>query len=288
MAPLSIIIPTYRVGKDLLKLVNSLHKQIRDNDEIIVVDNHVNRFSKRLMKMKGVHYYKYPVNKGPCPARNYGLQVSKNEWLLFLDDDGIAPDGMLDGLRNIIQSNPDFYAIRGRIIPKNDYIYQHLQKHYDLGEKPMPYMLNLEGIVAIRKRELEAVGGWNNSLYGHEGEELSYRLIDRFGYENCQYHPDLVFCHDFSDSLVKFLKKNDRHRDGLVGIGNKYSHLKPLINKYKYKTPGIHHSTNTLSFILQKKLQLVLRLADISSRHPVFKHTLITFLQGLKFIGIRI
>ena len=43
-----------------------------------------------------MQYHKFPENRGPCPARNYGAGLSKNEWLLFLDDDGLAADGMLD------------------------------------------------------------------------------------------------------------------------------------------------------------------------------------------------
>ena len=288
MMPVSIIVPTYRVGKDLLDLVLSVQKQFLEGDELIVVDNDSSRYAPDLLKLEGVHYHKYPENRGPCPARNFGAGISRNEWLLFLDDDGLAHDGMLEALRNIIRENPGFYAIRGKIIPRNDYLYNHLQSHYDMGEKPMPYFLNLEGNVAIRKREFDAVGGWNETLYGHEGEELSYRLIDRFGAENCQYHPGLVLYHDFSDSLLKHLKKDSRHSSNYRKLQGEYPHLKPLVDSYKKMRTGKQETIDTLPYTMQKKIRLVLRLTGICRRHPVFRRTLLSVLQGLNTLGIRI
>jgi glycosyltransferase involved in cell wall biosynthesis len=171
MIQISIIVPTFRVGMDLLKLVLSVQKQLQEGDELIVVDNDKSEYAPDLVNLEGVQYHPYPENRGPCPARNYEAGISKNEWLLFLDDDGLAPDDMLNALRKIISENPDFYAVRGKIIPKNDYLYNYMQRHYDMGEKPMPHLPNLEGIVAIRKKEFDVVGGWNDTLYGHEGEE---------------------------------------------------------------------------------------------------------------------
>lgn len=242
---------------------------------------------KKIAALEKVQYHKFPENRGPCPARNYGACLSKNEWLLFLDDDGLAADGMLDALRKIIRKNPSFYAIRGKIIPKNDYLYNHLQNHYDMGDRPMPYFLNLEGIMAIRKKEFDTVGGWDETLYGHEGEELSYRLLDRFGAENCQYHPGLVFRHDYSDSLLKYLKKGNRHHHSKKW-NSKYDHLKPILDGYKRLSPWLTESMKTLPQSKQKKIQFILQLKDICKRHPKFKRILFAFLQGFKNIGIRI
>ena len=159
MIPLSVIVPTFRVGADLWKLVLSVQKQLREGDELIIVDNDRSAYAKEIAASEKVQYHKFPENRGSCPARNYGAGLSKNDWLLFLDDDGLAPDGMLDALRKIIIENPEFYAIRGKIIPKNNYLYNHMQNHYDMDDRPMPYFLNLEDIVAIRKKEFDMVGG---------------------------------------------------------------------------------------------------------------------------------
>ena len=288
MIPVSVITPTFRVGLDLWKLVLSVQKQLLEGDEFIVVDNDKSAYAKKIAALENVKYHKFPENRGPCPARNYGADFSKNEWLLFLDDDGLAPDGMLDALRNIIRENPNFYAIRGKIVPKNNYIYNNMQSHYDMGDMPMPYFLNLEGILAIRKKEFDEVGGWDNTLYGHEGMELTYRLLDRFGPENCQYHPGLVFRHDYSDCLLKYLTKDERHHHNSKKLRNKYDHLKPIIDKYKKLSPMMHESIKTLPLSMQKKIEFVLRLNDICKRRPRFKRILFTLLQGLKNIGIKV
>jgi len=288
MIPISVITPTFRVGKDLWKFTLSVQKQLLEGDELFIVDNDKSAYAKKIAALDKVQYHKHPENKGPCPARNYGANLSKNEWLLFLDDDGIAPDGMLDNLRKIIRENPNFYAIRGKVIPKNDYIYNHMQSHYDMGDTPMPYYLNLECIVAIKKTEFDAVGGWDDTLYGHEGEELTYRLIDRYGAENCQYHPGLVFRHDYSDGLLKFLKKGNRHHHNAKNLASEYQHLKPIIDGYKRLSPWLHESMKTMPRPIQRKIQLILDLKDICSRRPIFKRILFTFLQGFKNIGIKI
>jgi glycosyltransferase involved in cell wall biosynthesis len=288
MIPISVITPTFRVGIDLYKFVLSIQKQLREGDELIVIDNDKSPYASKIATLERVRYYKYPENRGPCPARNYGAGLSKNEWLLFLDDDGIAPDGMLDGLRQILVENPDFYAIRGKVIPKKNRIYNYMQSHYDIGEWPIPYFLNLECIVAIRKREFDAVGGWNDSLYGHEGEELTYRLLDRFGPENCQYHPDLVFHHDFSDCLLKYLKKDERHTENYKSLVGKYNHLNPLIDEYKKLSAWKHESIKNLPLHIQKKIRFVLQLKDICKRRPKFKRFLFALLQGLQSVGIKV
>lgn len=288
MIPVSVITPTFRVGVDLWKFVLSVHKQLREGDELIIVDNDRSTYASRITALEKVQYHPFPENRGPCPARNYGAGVSKNEWLLFLDDDGLAPDGMLDALRKIIREHPNFYAIRGKVIPKNNYIYNYMQSHYDMGKEPIPYFLNLECIVAIRKKEFDEVGGWDDTLYGHEGEELTYRLLEHFGPENCQYHPGLVFRHDFSDCLLKYLKKDERHHYNSEKLSNKYDHLKPVIKGYIQLSPRLLESMKTLPQSKQKKIEFILRLKDICKRRPRFKRSLFALLQGLKNIGIKI
>lgn len=286
MIAVSVITPTFRVGVDLWKHVLSVHKQLLEGDELIIVDNDKNTYARKIAALEKVQYHPFPENRGPCPARNYGADLSKNEWLLFLDDDGLAPDDMLDSLRKIISENPDLYAIRGKIIPKNNYLYNYMQSHYDMGERPMPYFLNLEGIVAIRKKEFDEAGGWDDTLYGHEGEELTYRLLEHFGPENCQYHPGLVFRHDFSDCLLKYLKKDERH--SFKKLSSKYDHLKPIINGYIQLSPSLLESMKTLPQSKQKKIEFILRLKDICNRRPKFKRILFAILKGLKTIGIKI
>jgi len=272
--------------------VLSVQRQLNETDELIIVDNDKSAYAQKIAALEKVQYHQLAENRGPCPARNYGVRQSKNKWLLFLDDDGLAPDGMLEALRNIIRNNPDFYAIRGKIIPKNDTIYNYLQSLYDMGDRPMPYFLNLEGITAIRKTELDAVDGWNNELYGHEGIELSYRLIDQFGLDNCQYHPDLVLRHDYSDSLLKYLKKDVRHDVDPNSVRKKtrekYSHLEPVFNQYRKLPPNFQEAIKVLPENKQKKIQLILRLSDICRRRPIFRRLLFSALNGLKVIGIKL
>lgn len=47
MIPVSVIAPTFRVGVDLWKFVLSVQKQLREGDELIIVDNDSSTYAKK-------------------------------------------------------------------------------------------------------------------------------------------------------------------------------------------------------------------------------------------------
>ncbi len=108
MIDISIIIPTYNYGSYITECLNSVIPFLKDNDEIIVVDDGstdntydivTSLFCQKLVYLR-------QNNSGPSAARNYGVSVAKNSHVIFLDADDILGEGQLDTFRMAAESNP--------------------------------------------------------------------------------------------------------------------------------------------------------------------------------------
>jgi len=92
----SIIIPTYKRPKKLLRAIESALKQSYRNIEIIVIDDNnpdtVYRIEteKEMGNYKNnpiIKYIKHSRNINGSAARNTGIRISTGEYIAFLDDD---------------------------------------------------------------------------------------------------------------------------------------------------------------------------------------------------------
>ena len=83
----SIIIPTYKRNKYLLKIVSILNNQATFNGqfEIIIVDSSKNNFLKYL-KLENTRYFNILQNSNAL-KRNTGIKNAKFKNAIFLDDD---------------------------------------------------------------------------------------------------------------------------------------------------------------------------------------------------------
>lgn len=91
---ISVIIPLYNKGRKVCTTIDSVLNQSYADFEIIVVDDGSTDDSGAYVKQyadERVHYF-HKGNGGVSSARNYGIAVSKGEWVMFLDaDDEIVP-----------------------------------------------------------------------------------------------------------------------------------------------------------------------------------------------------
>ncbi len=88
---ISVIIPTYNRKKFLSRAIDSVLNQTLQDFEIIVVDDgstdHTELLFKTKYKNKKIRYEKFPVNQGVHIARNRGLDLSRGDYIAFLDSD---------------------------------------------------------------------------------------------------------------------------------------------------------------------------------------------------------
>jgi len=109
---ISIIIPTYNNTNKLENAVNSILKQSVPNLEIIIIDDSLNgRASKVIEKINhpAIKYYKNSKNQGTTLSRIRGIELSRGDYLGFLDDDDIAlNNNLMKQLDAMILGDYDF------------------------------------------------------------------------------------------------------------------------------------------------------------------------------------
>jgi glycosyltransferase involved in cell wall biosynthesis len=104
--PLSIIIPTYMRNQVLWKSILDLKPQIREDDEVLVIDQNIPPLHPPpeldLAWLKLIHLDQPSLTR----ARNRGIQAALHEHLVFLDDDIIPNPQLLEKFRQAAKKNP--------------------------------------------------------------------------------------------------------------------------------------------------------------------------------------
>ena len=127
---ISIIIPIYNSEEYIEECLNSLMKQTFKNFEIICINDGSTDNSLKILKIyekldDRIHILTQN-NSGPGIARNIGMNISKGEYLIFLDSDDIFEDTMVEELFARI------YAYNNEIVicNSNNFIVENGNKKY--------------------------------------------------------------------------------------------------------------------------------------------------------------
>jgi glycosyltransferase involved in cell wall biosynthesis len=139
MNPLvSIIIPTYNRAHLVRETLDSVQIQTYENWECIIVDDGsidetLKMIKKYELKNKKFKIYSRPAskNKGANSCRNYGVEQSNGEYLIFLDSDDILKNDCVQGRIETFKTLPflDFVVFSMGLIKKSNfenYIYPDL------------------------------------------------------------------------------------------------------------------------------------------------------------------
>jgi len=98
----SIVIPSYNSSDFLPRCVESIDCQTYKNIEVILVDDGSNQleYDKTVAIAEKYPYIKLlrQKNQGQGVARNYGLENTNGEWILFLDSDDSIDSSFIDEL----------------------------------------------------------------------------------------------------------------------------------------------------------------------------------------------
>ncbi|VDG72429.1 family 2 glycosyl transferase [Clostridium carnis] len=101
----SVIIVVYNGEKYIKEAIDSVLNQTYKDIEVIVVDDGSTDNTREIVKEYEKIIYMYQENKGEGSARNLGIEVSKGEYLAFLDaDDLYAPDKIEKQLKILLEN----------------------------------------------------------------------------------------------------------------------------------------------------------------------------------------
>jgi glycosyltransferase involved in cell wall biosynthesis len=113
----SIIVPIYKVEKELSKCVESILKQTYQEIEVILVDDGspdrcpqmCDEFAQQDKRIKVIH----KCNGGLSDARNAGLDLARGEFISFIDSDDWVAENFIEQLVVNIQDTDSDIAICG-------------------------------------------------------------------------------------------------------------------------------------------------------------------------------
>lgn len=114
----SLLISTYNKSKFIKKTLNSLLKQTFDKSkfELIVVDDcstdgTLELVNKIIPKFSNYKLIQLNVNSGtPAKPRNLSIDVSKGDFLMFIDGDDWLPEDSVEKLYNMLKLNKTDYS----------------------------------------------------------------------------------------------------------------------------------------------------------------------------------
>lgn len=266
---ISVIVISWRLHPDNYKNFEILEKQRKYNFELIFVNNGADEKEFKVLEPFINKYIKLNKNTGAYLARNIGSVFSESPILLFLEDDGIPFEDLIEQ-HLAIHNYYNVIAIRGKYISKTQNQVNYKQTHYDLGKDPIPYYLNLEGNCSIKKNNFFEVKGWDDFIrYGYGGADLSYRLKALYpNQEPSWYFPNISIYHNYTNNEDSFKLKYEKQESSLKRLCEKNSGFENFIENYRmlsfkyYSNKDLKNSIlNFLgSLALNRKKQLIHQL----------------------------
>jgi glycosyltransferase involved in cell wall biosynthesis len=117
----TVIIATYNRAQLLRQTLESLTRQTRPADEILVVDNNSSDSTKAVAgeySDKLPLRYVFEAKQGVAFARNCGIRNATGDILAFTDDDCHPEPEWLEYLELPFLRDPDIGLVGGRIVPR--------------------------------------------------------------------------------------------------------------------------------------------------------------------------
>lgn len=165
MIDLSIIIPVYNTHSYLSKLLYILNKQMKENIEVIVIDD--GSTEKINLNYPWLKYIYLEKNSGGASKpRNIGLDIAKGRYIGFIDSDDSISNDYLEKILKEMEKEPDIIFLSWK--DENGAIIMN----------PKPYDWNCSVWCRVYKREIIGNTRFNESLRIAEdkifNEEIKY------------------------------------------------------------------------------------------------------------------
>lgn len=234
---LSVVIPTHGKRPLLARTLEALSRQDLATDawQIIVVDDgsrdDTGTFLRELSSADARLRVVSPErNVGRAAARNLGWRRADGKWVLFLDDDILAPRGLLRAHLDLLWRDPSFGTIGPAITdpaiadaPHFHYLDTRGVARLAAGPAPARYFVTQNA--AVPRDALIRIGGFDEefSAYGFEDMDIGFRLED--GGVHFQVLAEPVPVHVHYHTLSEYLeKKRICGRHSLAQLAARHPH----------------------------------------------------------------
>lgn len=193
---ISAVVVNWNGRHYLAECLTALLQQEPPPQEVLLLDNHSDDGSRELVaeRFPGVRIEDLGHNRGPCAARNRGVELAQHELCLLLDNDVVLQPGCLAAMLATLQQDPQCAMVQARSLCGDhpDVV------HYDGGElhflgtlvlrnwfRPLaeaaPQRAPLGAAIAlcilVRRAAYREAGGFDERLFIlYEDNEFSYKL----------------------------------------------------------------------------------------------------------------
>jgi glycosyltransferase involved in cell wall biosynthesis len=193
---LSIIIPVYNGGEQLLRCLYAIRQSTFTDWELIVVDDGSSDNSIAVARSVGGQVYATGGRLGPAAARNMGAKLARGRYLFFTDSDCEVHPDTLSQVARCFQQNPSLEALFGSyddapVAPNFIAQYKNLFHHYVHQQGSENASTFWAGCGAIKRTRFLALGGFDVQRYRRpaiEDIDLGYRLKKASGYIRLAKH----------------------------------------------------------------------------------------------------
>ena len=184
---ITVILPVKNGTNYLQEALDSLRSQNLDL-EIIVVDDGSSDHTASLAEKNGCRVIRHAVSRGQVAGKNTGIAAATGEYILFMDHDDRMRPGALKVLYDTLETDPDTAAVMARV---QDFLSPDAGPMPGTLVRAEPYHGLFTGAVLIRRRALEAIGPFSETL--HTGEIIEWQTrMERHGFPIRKI--DLVAC----------------------------------------------------------------------------------------------
>ena len=183
---MAVVIAFFRADRTFPATIASVLAQSHRPAEIVVVDDGSPDGSARSLEQvpPGVRVVRLPANVGVNGARRAGTAATTSPLIAYLDaDDCWPPDylrTMVAGLEAVAEA-PAAYAATARVWPNGRReTFTEKPARLDIHEAIVRSHMLPSGML-MRRRAVDAVGGWRDDRWVIDDWHMAVRMIDAFG-----------------------------------------------------------------------------------------------------------
>lgn len=228
----SIIIPVYNRPDEVGELLRSLRGQTLKDFEVVIVEDGSSVPCREVVEQEWgemeVSYF-LKENGGPGPARNYGAERAKGEYLIILDSDCVLPEGFLAAVDEELLRRPtDAWGGPDRAHP--DFTTTQKAINYAMtsffttggirgGKKRLDKFYPRSFNLGVRRDVFSRLGGFSAMRFG-EDIDFSLRIFE--GGHTCRLFPEAWVWHKRRTDFRKFFRQV--HNSGIARIDLQLRH----------------------------------------------------------------
>jgi len=230
---LSIIILTHNSEQDIPGCLNSLYENLKHiTHEVIIIDNGSSDETINIIanNYPDVILIKNRRNKGVAAARNQGIQHSKGNYILILDDDTIILPNSISKLLSFLNQNKECGLCAPLLLNQDRTIQINALRYPFLFEKLKRILNNLlrKGIPSSYQTEIE-----NKQIFEPEYVIGAVQLINRKVFEEVGLLDESVFYGPEDADFCLRIKQHNWKIYCLPAIN--------IIHAYKRKSYNLNH-----------------------------------------------